>query len=180
MKTIALAEVKDHLSEYLNDAAREDIVITRHGRPAGVLIGFATEDDWFEYKLENDPRFNTFDGKIDNHEALFYILVDVFKSKTLEEWKPRLNAQTIPWAPVQNLPEVCHDPQARANDFFVAYDHPTYGKMEGVANPIHLSQTQAVQRMPCPEFSQHTEEILLENGYTWDDIIRFKDQGIIA
>jgi len=57
MKTIALAEVKDHLSEYLNDAAREDIVITRHGKPAGVLIGFETEDDWFEYRLANDPRF---------------------------------------------------------------------------------------------------------------------------
>jgi prevent-host-death family protein len=57
MKRVALAEVKDHLSEYLHDAAREEVVITRHGRPAGVLIGFAGDDDWFEYRLENDPRF---------------------------------------------------------------------------------------------------------------------------
>jgi prevent-host-death family protein len=57
MKEVALAEVKDHLSEYLNDAAKTEIVITRHGKPAGVLIGFATEDDWFDYRLENDPRF---------------------------------------------------------------------------------------------------------------------------
>lgn len=57
MKRVALAEVKDHLSEYLNEAADEEVVITRHGRPAGVLIGFASEDDWFEYRLENDPRF---------------------------------------------------------------------------------------------------------------------------
>ena len=57
MKRVALAEVKDHLSEYLHDAAEEAIVITRHGRPAGVLIGFATEDDWFDFRLENDPRF---------------------------------------------------------------------------------------------------------------------------
>jgi len=56
MKRVALAEVKDHLSEYLHEAAEEDIVITRHGRPAGVLIGFATEDD-FDFRLENDPRF---------------------------------------------------------------------------------------------------------------------------
>jgi prevent-host-death family protein len=57
MKKIALADVKDHLSEYLHDAAREEIVITRHGKPAGVLIGFESEDDWFEFRLENDPRF---------------------------------------------------------------------------------------------------------------------------
>jgi len=57
MKRGALAEVKDHLSEYLNEAAEEEVVITRHGRPAGVLIGFAGEDDWFDYRLENDPRF---------------------------------------------------------------------------------------------------------------------------
>ncbi|OYD13795.1 prevent-host-death protein [candidate division WOR-3 bacterium JGI_Cruoil_03_51_56] len=57
MKKVALAKVKDHLSEYLRDAAKEEVVITRHGRPAGVLIGFESEDDWFEYRLENDPRF---------------------------------------------------------------------------------------------------------------------------
>jgi prevent-host-death family protein len=57
MKTVAFADVKDQLSRYLREAERDQIVITRHGRPAGVLIGFETEDDWFEYKLENDPRF---------------------------------------------------------------------------------------------------------------------------
>ena len=57
MKHVALAEMKDHLSKYLHQAEREQIVITRHGKPAGVLIGFESEDDWFEYRLENDPRF---------------------------------------------------------------------------------------------------------------------------
>jgi prevent-host-death family protein len=57
MKQIALSEVKDDLSHLLRQAAKQDIVITRHGKPAGVLIGFESEDDWFEYRLENDPRF---------------------------------------------------------------------------------------------------------------------------
>jgi len=57
MKKAALSEVKDDLSRYLHIAESEDIVITRHGKPAGVLIGFKTEDDWFEYRLENDSRF---------------------------------------------------------------------------------------------------------------------------
>jgi prevent-host-death family protein len=57
MKKIPLSEVKDDLSKYLRLAEKEGIVITRHGRPAGVLIGFAGEEEWFDYCLENDPRF---------------------------------------------------------------------------------------------------------------------------
>ena len=57
MKKVALSEVKDDLSKYLRVAEKEEVVITRHGKPAGVLIGFETEDDWFEYRMENDPRF---------------------------------------------------------------------------------------------------------------------------
>ncbi|RPI26794.1 MAG: type II toxin-antitoxin system Phd/YefM family antitoxin [Acidobacteria bacterium] len=57
MKKVPLSEIKDDLSRYLRMAEREEVVITRHGKPAGVLIGFQSEDDWFEYKLESDPRF---------------------------------------------------------------------------------------------------------------------------
>lgn len=57
MKEVALSDVKDELSKYLRLAEREEIVITRHGKPAGLLIGFASEDAWFDYRLENDPRF---------------------------------------------------------------------------------------------------------------------------
>ena len=57
MKTVPLSEVKDDLSKYLRLAETEDIVITRHGKPAGVLIGFESEDDWFDYRLEHDPTF---------------------------------------------------------------------------------------------------------------------------
>jgi prevent-host-death family protein len=57
MKKAALSEVKDDLSRFLRMAEKEEVVITRHGKPAGVLIGFEDEEDWFEYRLENDPRF---------------------------------------------------------------------------------------------------------------------------
>jgi prevent-host-death family protein len=57
MKRVALAEVKNHLSKYLREAEKQQIVITRHGRPAGVLVGFESEDDWFDFRMQNDPRF---------------------------------------------------------------------------------------------------------------------------
>jgi prevent-host-death family protein len=56
-RAVALAEIKDDLSKYLRLAEKGEIVITRHGRPAGVLIGFESEDDWFEYRLEHHPDF---------------------------------------------------------------------------------------------------------------------------
>jgi len=57
MKEVPLSEIKDDLSRFLRQAEKQEIVITRHGKPAGVLIGFESEDEWFEYKLENDARF---------------------------------------------------------------------------------------------------------------------------
>jgi prevent-host-death family protein len=57
MKEVPLSEVKDGLSHLLREAEKHEIVITRHGKPAGVLIGFKSEDDWFDFRLENDPRF---------------------------------------------------------------------------------------------------------------------------
>ena len=57
MKSVALSAVKDDLSRYLRLAAEEEVIITRHGKTAGILIGLTSEDDWFDYRLENDPRF---------------------------------------------------------------------------------------------------------------------------
>ena len=57
MKKVARSDVKDALSRYLRIAEKEEVVITRHGKPAGILIGFKSEDDWFDYRLENDARF---------------------------------------------------------------------------------------------------------------------------
>jgi prevent-host-death family protein len=57
MKEVPLSEAKKDLSHLLREAEKQDIVITRHGKPAAILIGFKSEDDWFDYRLENDPRF---------------------------------------------------------------------------------------------------------------------------
>jgi prevent-host-death family protein len=57
MKKVALSKVKDDLSRYLHVAEKEEVVITRHGKPAGILIGFESEEDWLDYRIENDPKF---------------------------------------------------------------------------------------------------------------------------
>jgi prevent-host-death family protein len=57
LKRALLSKIKDALSSYLRIAEREEIIITRQGKPAGVLIGFKSDEDWFEYRLENHPEF---------------------------------------------------------------------------------------------------------------------------
>jgi prevent-host-death family protein len=80
---VALAKVKDDLSRYLRLAEAQEIVITRHGRPAGVLIGFQSEEDWFEYLLERNPEFlrRIARGRAEIQQGLGVKLEDVPLSK---------------------------------------------------------------------------------------------------
>jgi crotonobetainyl-CoA:carnitine CoA-transferase CaiB-like acyl-CoA transferase len=157
---------------------------TKDGRTI-VLVVLQPDRYWSRFcqaigrtDLEHDPKFENYDARFENRADLVHILDEVFLTRTLEEWKPRL--QGIPFAPIQTLVEIINDAQVRANDTFVPFEHPTYGHIEVVANPVKLSQTPATLRMPAPEFGQHTEEVLLEYGYSWEDIEQFKQQRIIA
>jgi formyl-CoA transferase len=128
--------------------------------------------------LANDPRYQTTEGRAQHCVALRQTIGETFATKTQAEWIPLLEG--IPYAPMQSVKEAINDPQARASGCFVSYDHPAYGRIEGVANPVFLSRTPADVRLPAPEFGQHTEEVLLEAGYTWEDIGLFKEQRVIA
>jgi crotonobetainyl-CoA:carnitine CoA-transferase CaiB-like acyl-CoA transferase len=128
--------------------------------------------------LANDPRYQTTEGRAQHCVALRQTIGETFATKTQAEWIPLLEG--IPYAPMQSVKEAINDPQARASGCFVSYDHPAYGRIEGVANPVFLSRTPADVRLPAPEFGQHTEEVLLEAGYTWEDIGLFKEQRMIA
>ena len=92
-RRVALAKVKDDLSRYLRLAEAREIVITRHGRPAGVLIGFQSDEDWFEYQLERNPEFlrRIARGRAEIQQGLGVRLEDVPLSKgglTKRIWTP--------------------------------------------------------------------------------------------
>ncbi len=130
--------------------------------------------------IEKDPRFASHELRLTNRSALFRIVEEAFLSRTLAEWKIRLNKAALPWGIVQNLPEATSDPQARANGFFDSCEHPTYGHIEMVAPPVSLSRTEATIRMPAPVFGQHTEEILLRYGYTQQEIKQLRAEKVIV
>ena len=81
--------------------------------------------------------------------------------------------------PVQSASEVFKDPQALANEYIVDVEHPVWGKIKMLGFPWTFHETPASVRREAPELGQHTEEILLELGYSWDDIAKLKDEKVI-
>jgi crotonobetainyl-CoA:carnitine CoA-transferase CaiB-like acyl-CoA transferase len=81
---------------------------------------------------------------------------------------------------VQSITDVVADPQARALDAFAKVPHRSGDEIEIVRSPIDFGATPASVRHAAPELGEHTEEVLLEHGYSWDDIARLKEQGAIG
>jgi crotonobetainyl-CoA:carnitine CoA-transferase CaiB-like acyl-CoA transferase len=130
-------------------------------------------------ELENDPRFNNLEARRENCEELIRIIDEILATKTMKEWEKHFRANNVIYGRVQTPVEVAADPQALANDFFVETEHPGAGKIKLVASPVKFYQNPASIRTPAPEIGQHNEEILLELGYSWDDIAQLKEQGVI-
>lgn len=131
-------------------------------------------------EVENDPRFTSHWARMDNKVELISILDNAFAKRTFFDWKERLKDSPILWAPVLTYTEAVKDQQIWENDYIVKFDHPLYGTLDAYGIPVQLSKTPGAIRRVCPQLGQHTEEILLEIGYTWDDIQKLKEQKAIT
>jgi len=132
--------------------------------------------------LEKDPRFSDEWKRRDHCEEFISILDKIFAEKTRAEWAEifrRQGKQFIAWESVQTIPDLVHDPQVMANRYLVDFDHPVLGNIKVQPFPIGFGKAPVGPRSHAPEFGQHTEEVLLEIGYTWDDITRLQDEEVI-
>ena len=130
-------------------------------------------------ELENNPKFATYAAREQHAAELVGIIESIFRSRTYVEWAEILKTHKIIWSPVVTPLEVTMDEQATANDFFVEWDHPNYGKIKVINNPIKFSWTPARIKMKAPDLGEHTEPILKELGYSDEAIAKMKKDGYI-
>jgi crotonobetainyl-CoA:carnitine CoA-transferase CaiB-like acyl-CoA transferase len=128
----------------------------------------------------DDERYATLESRFAHSAELVDELNAIFATKPMDEWAAVFDKEDVWWAPVQHAHEVVDDPQAHAAGGFVDVPDAATGEtIKMVASPADFAGTPATPRSTPPEFSQHTEEVLLELGYDWDRIIELKDAGAI-
>ena len=130
-------------------------------------------------ELEKDPRFDDAAKREANCAELVSILDKLFATRTLEEWSTILRAKDLLFSPCQTISDLLSDPNVLENEYIVSVNHPTLGKVKFVGHPIQFSKTPGVVGVIAPEHGQHTEEVLLELGYTWENISELREEGVI-
>ena len=131
--------------------------------------------------LINDPRFETHEKRcLINNLALISILDEVIAQKTVEELASQFDEEGIIWGLASTLAEVASDPQVLENEYIRDIDYTYAGRaIKLVVCPVKLSNIPKRDLVPAPELGQHTEEILLELGYSWDQISTLKEYKAI-
>ena len=163
----------------------------------GVWGSFKTQDGWICLAGVDDKRWPNFcrvmgiehvlsdpecsDNVIRNFRGakIEKVLDEVFPTKTTAEWMDLLNGVDILATPVQEYRDILNNEQALANGYITEIDHPQIGKVRVVGNPITLSETPLNTTTPPPELGQHSEEILLEAGFSWEDIAAFQEKEVV-
>jgi crotonobetainyl-CoA:carnitine CoA-transferase CaiB-like acyl-CoA transferase len=128
--------------------------------------------------LLSDPAFATGKAILEHPVDLVDILEPLFQSKTLAEWREAFLGARFPWAPFAQVPDLIDDPQVVANGYIVEVQHEA-GTFRLPTGAVQIDeQPSSIRR--GPEFAEHTEEVLLDMGYGWDDIAKLKDNGVIS
>ncbi|WP_216893497.1 CaiB/BaiF CoA transferase family protein [Nocardia alni] len=129
--------------------------------------------------LRVDPRFLDLATRNAHREACVAELEAEFATRTFAEWKQLLSGLDAPWAPIQAVEELLDDPQVQANQYLGSVElddgQTSYRLPTG---PVQIDERPPALRR-APEHGEHTEQLLLEMGYSWDDITGLQDAGVI-
>ncbi|MBG02022.1 MAG: hypothetical protein CL470_07110 [Acidimicrobiaceae bacterium] len=126
-------------------------------------------------ELINDERFAPLIYTTEIRKELFRLLTDGFKSRTTEEWAQILDQMEVRYAPVNDYAQAAADPLVTTNGYIVDLEDIDGETKRVVGSPIRMSATPTEPSVAAPELGQHTEEILIELGYTWEQIGELRD-----
>ena len=121
--------------------------------------------DWLD-----DARFSTVSARRDNRDELNRLIEKELSNDTTENWVLRLNDVGVPCGPVNTVAETFSDPQVRHLGMATPVQHPSAGQIEIVRNATNIEGVAPDIRMPSPLKGQHSWELLIEFGFTEDEI----------
>ena len=128
--------------------------------------------------LVDDPRFSTGLARYENRSECIRIFDEVIGSRTLDEWRQAFEGMKGVWAPVQTAIELYDDPQVRPNGYIVDVKRDDGVEFPLVSSPVMFDEEHQELRA-APEHGQHTEELLLELGFSWEEIADHKEKGAV-
>ncbi|MDD5168243.1 MAG: CaiB/BaiF CoA-transferase family protein [Syntrophales bacterium] len=131
-------------------------------------------------ELARDPRFDSNVTRIQNVEELTDIINLWMKNYTVEETVSKLREARVPVAPILEVPQICAGENTAARNMLVEYEHATAGKIKLAGNPVKYGAYDAIAELPPPFKGQHTVDVLMELGYSGEEIKTLLDSGVIG
>jgi crotonobetainyl-CoA:carnitine CoA-transferase CaiB-like acyl-CoA transferase len=126
--------------------------------------------------LVDDERFSTPATMVANSAAAIREIQKELEKRTLAAWTPVFDGLDLPWSPVFDGQDIAADEQAEVNGYILRKEHRSGESLQVIAPPFQLRDFRLNPR-PAPETGQHTEEVMLEHGYSWDEISRIREAG---
>ncbi len=128
--------------------------------------------------LMDDPRFRTNDLRKQNRKELNAIIDGITGKRRMAEWIEYLNKEGVPCGPINNLAQTFEDPQVKHQKMVLELDQPS-GKVKVLGFPVKMSETPAQIYRPSPQLGQHTEEVLLDLGFSGEEIKELRERGAV-
>ena len=192
---VSIAFIESHVADYLNGGE----AVSRENFPKGriyslldcdkkpFMVHLSAHNQAWEGLLRaaeldhliGDPRFDTRKQRTDRHDEIVTLLRAQFRKKPREYWLPRLDANNIPNAPINTIPEVFNNPQIKHMGIPRQITHPRMGTSNLVGSPINMSDTPPRFVRPAPLLGEQTEEILERLGYGKETIEELRTSGVV-
>jgi crotonobetainyl-CoA:carnitine CoA-transferase CaiB-like acyl-CoA transferase len=128
---------------------------------------------------EKDSRFDSHAKRMEQNRFLIGALDEIIGGKNAIEWEAIAQQYDLVLGRIQTPLEVANDPQAWENGFFTEVEYAPGQTFKVINPPVKFSESESKIRTIAPELGQHTEEILLELGYSWEDLTKLKNEGAI-
>lgn len=168
-------------------------LLSRSRRPYPTLDGFVcamiyTDKQWRSFmrlmgresEMDSDPRLKNLSTRTVHVDALYEEVGRIMATRSTADWLARLEAADIPSTPVHTLESIFEDPHLEATGFFRSEEHPTEGRLRTMRHPATWSRTQPDPSRCAPRLGEHVEEVLIEGGFSAEEILTLRKRGVLG